>query len=213
MMGGGRPGPVPDRRTRSARPWVTTEPPSSATSRCAMRATVHFRKCGRMSLAIRCAFRYGPVFAGLRMYGLTPSNQQVLGVLRERGLHMGREGRRGGDAQRVDVPPQGDVGCSASPPTAASDASSAQGLGTERPRSTEPASMVQHPILTPHDGGGDDYDGAALAEEIFDLLRSRLPRLASEDPVRALVQPLLPALGEALGHPRLLLVEQRLAGS
>lgn len=49
---------------------------------------------------------------------------------------MGGEVRRGSEAQR------------------ASDARSAHQLGTERPGSTEATSM-QHPILTPHDGGGD----------------------------------------------------------
>lgn len=66
---------------------------------------------------------------------------------------------------------------------------------------------MNRPILTPHDGGGDKYDGEMLANEIFDLIRHRLPRIAVDDPVRENVQRLLPALADALGRPRLLPVE------
>lgn len=59
------------------------------------------------------------------------------------------------------------------------------------------------------DDGAREYDGEALAVEMFDLLRRRLPRLAEDDPVRCVVQQLLPALGEALGRPRLLPVAER----
>lgn len=66
-------------------------------------------------------------------------------------------------------------------------------------------------FLTSHDGGADKYDGEALADELFDWLRHRLPRLAEDDPVRCVVQQMLPALGEALGRPRLLPVAEHRA--
>lgn len=94
-------------------------------------------------------------WAGLRDKG-PQSEQPTTGAL-DSGevLRMDGHVRHDGDALRVEVQPQPGVGCSASPPMAASDARSAQGLGMERPGSTEVASM-QHPILTPHDGGSED---------------------------------------------------------
>jgi hypothetical protein len=83
--------------------------------------------------------------------------------------------RHDGDTQGNGVPPDLGVGCSSSPPMAASDASSALRLGMERPGSSEVASM-QHPILTGHDGGaGRNEDAvaweklAAAAEECLSL--------------------------------------------
>lgn len=64
-------------------------------------------------------------------------------------------------------------------------------------------------VLTGHDGGRaqDEYTGEDLAAEMFDLMRRRLPLLDGDDPVRLTLHALLPALGEALGRPRLLAVE------
>lgn len=71
---------------------------------------------------------------------------------------------------------------------------------------------MQPPILKGHDGGGEDqYDGEALANEVFDLIRRRLPRLDSEDPFRPVFCQWLPELGDALGRPRLLPVASRQA--
>jgi hypothetical protein len=52
----------------------------------------------------------------------------------------------------------------------------------------------------------EEYDGATLAEEIFDLISARLADLDAGDPIRSTLQQLLPALGAALGRrPRLVL--------
>lgn len=52
-----------------------------------------------------------------------------------------------------------------------------------------------------------EYTGVHLAEEMFDLMRRRLPRLADDDPMRETYQAWLPCLGSALGRPVLLPVE------
>lgn len=63
---------------------------------------------------------------------------------------------------------------------------------------------VQHPILTGHDGGATgEYTGEALMNEVFDLMRRRLPELLPDDPYRARLMVLLPPMGAALGRDRL----------
>lgn len=84
--------------------------------------------------------------------------------------------------------------------------------GAGAARRTGASAMNEHrqpPILTGHDGGLGEYDGEALANEVFDLIRRRLPRLRPEDPMRPMMAQLLPALGEALGRPPLLPVAGR----
>lgn len=67
----------------------------------------------------------------------------------------------------------------------------------------------QHPILTPLDGGGaKEYDGDDLMNEVFDLMRHRLPRLRMTDPHRPVVSEFLAALGPRLGRDRLVAVQE-----
>lgn len=64
---------------------------------------------------------------------------------------------------------------------------------------------MQGPILRGHDGEGEQpYDGEALANEVFDLLRRRLPSLPLTDPLRSVLYQMLPALGSALGRQPLM---------
>lgn len=70
----------------------------------------------------------------------------------------------------------------------------------------------QPPILRGHNGGrspGSDHtpEAEALLNDLFDFMRRRLPLLDQDDPVRRRLQPMLPALGQALGRPALLPVE------
>lgn len=63
----------------------------------------------------------------------------------------------------------------------------------------------QPPILSLHHGTRDDFlTGEDVLAEVFDLIRRRLPRLAPDDPVRASLAPVLPALAEQLGRPQLM---------
>lgn len=61
----------------------------------------------------------------------------------------------------------------------------------------------QSPILTSLDGGADAtlYDGEELLNEVFDLMRRRLPKIPVDDPARPALTALLPALAESLGRP------------
>lgn len=101
-------------------------------------------------------------------------------------------GRRSGRAVRVNAPG----------PIAAGT-----GLMGDRGNAAvgELETTVQHPMMKGHDGGDDggEYTGHHLAEELFDLMRRRLPRLADDDPYRHLLMRTLPVLGEALGRPQL----------
>lgn len=91
--------------------------------------------------------------------------------------------------------------------TVAADPGSRQGSrGDEAAEGT--GGPVQHPILTPHDGGRGEYDGEALLNDVFDLMRRRLPHLRLDDPVRPTVAALLPHLAEALGRPAVALVQE-----
>lgn len=47
------------------------------------------------------------------------------------------------------------------------------------------------------------YTGVDLAEEMFDLMRRRLPRLAADDPLRPQYQGLVTSLASALERPAL----------
>jgi hypothetical protein len=61
----------------------------------------------------------------------------------------------------------------------------------------------QPPILTVHDGQSDSgITGEFVLNEIFDLIRRRLPMLPATDPARPHLAALAPALGDALGRPR-----------
>jgi len=73
------------------------------------------------------------------------------------------------------------------------------------------AAVSDRPILTPLEGGSDEYTGEQLAGEMFDLIRRRLPLIAPGDHVGETIRRLVPALGAALGRPRLLPVEERRA--
>lgn len=73
---------------------------------------------------------------------------------------------------------------------------------------------MQHPILTSHPGGRDAVEGAAkvtgesVLNEVYDLIRHRLPHLQPDDPARPYLAALGPALGEALGRPRAVAVPE-----
>lgn len=70
---------------------------------------------------------------------------------------------------------------------------------------------MQHPILTGHDGGKRDDDaltGEHVLNEIYDLIRRRLPLIPLDDPARTCLAALAPALGESLGRPRAVAVPE-----
>jgi hypothetical protein len=67
--------------------------------------------------------------------------------------------------------------------------------------------MELGPGLKVLDGGKDGYDGEALMNEVFDLIRRRLPKIPADDPMRPRLSSLLPALGMALGRDPLVPVE------
>lgn len=72
--------------------------------------------------------------------------------------------------------------------------------------------MGQQPIMRLHEGGGDACDensGEALMNDVFDLIRRRLPSLPLEDPTRPALAALCPMLAQALGRPQV--VEVRAA--
>lgn len=48
---------------------------------------------------------------------------------------------------------------------------------------------------------GPAYDGGDLAEEIYELVAERLPRLPVDDPLRPTLHALLPRIADALGRP------------
>lgn len=114
-----------------------------------------------------------------------------------------------GDTQRVEVSPGLGVGCSASPPKAASDARSAQGLGMERPGSSEATSM-QHPILTGHDGGAGRNQDALAWEKLAAVAEECLSLQLSHDVHEALVR-LEASYRRAAGLPALSRQRLRLA--
>lgn len=89
----------------------------------------------------------------------------------------------------------------------AGDAGSAT-AGDEAASSTGDA-VTDRPILTPHTGEEDrgSYTTNDLMNEVFDLMRRRLPKLAADDPGRRRVMALLPALGEALGRDQVVPVQ------
>lgn len=99
--------------------------------------------------------------------------------------------------------PDGGLACPASPSIAGDDARSEQGSGDD-PAEAPGVVRMDRPILTPHDGCGEHYDGENLMNEIFDLIRRRLPLLPPGDPVRRVMHALLPRLAVALGRPRVL---------
>lgn len=74
--------------------------------------------------------------------------------------------------------------------------------------------VPQPPILTAHKGGhSDEITGETVLNEVFDLLRHRLPHVAASDPARPHLVALAPLLGDALGRPRAVAVpEARLLG-
>jgi hypothetical protein len=64
---------------------------------------------------------------------------------------------------------------------------------------------MQHPILTAIDGQAGrapQITGETVLNEVFDLVRRRLPYLSATDPARPHLAALAPALAEALGRPR-----------
>lgn len=69
---------------------------------------------------------------------------------------------------------------------------------------------VDRPILTPHDGGAENanYSTDDLMNEVFDLMRRRLPRLNAGDPGRARLMALLPQIGAALGRDQVVPVPE-----
>ena len=54
--------------------------------------------------------------------------------------------------------------------------------------------------------GVDPNTGAALLNDVFDLLSSRLPQLPLGDPARPALAALCPMLAQALGRPRARLI-------
>ena len=69
---------------------------------------------------------------------------------------------------------------------------------------------MQGPLLKGHDGGrGDEYDGEALMNEVYDLMRHRLPLLHPGDLHRPVVSQFLARLGDRLGRDRLVAVQER----
>src|SRR5436305_1230704 len=58
--------------------------------------------------------------------------------------------------------------------------------------------------LTVHEGGrgADMVTGETVLNEVFDLIRLRLPFIGASDPARPYLAALAPALAEALGRPR-----------
>lgn len=71
----------------------------------------------------------------------------------------------------------------------------------------------QRPLMRGLEGGRQGgLTGQDLLEEVFDLIRRRLPLLADDDPVRGSLSATLTALAPELGRPRVMPVpEDRLA--
>jgi len=57
--------------------------------------------------------------------------------------------------------------------------------------------------LTAYDGNREGLlsGGKEVVDEIYDLIRARLPRLAADDPVRRSLSRVAPGLAEALDRP------------
>lgn len=66
------------------------------------------------------------------------------------------------------------------------------------------------PTLVMHAGGiGQDWDaGERLMNDVYELIRSRLPGLAYDDPVREIWAAALPEFGRLLGRPRAVLIKR-----
>lgn len=66
-------------------------------------------------------------------------------------------------------------------------------------------------LLTVHEGGKQPVGhqaGQDLLEDVFDLIRRRLPALAVDDPVRIRLAKILPLLGRHLGRAPLMPVPE-----
>jgi hypothetical protein len=59
----------------------------------------------------------------------------------------------------------------------------------------------------PPNTASDRDTGEALANDLYDLIAERLPRIPMDDPAREVFARHLPAVGDALGRPRALLIE------
>jgi hypothetical protein len=58
------------------------------------------------------------------------------------------------------------------------------------------------PTLTPYKGPAADWSaGERLLNDVFELVRARLPELAPDDPVRESFAKVLPDVGRSLGRP------------
>lgn len=112
--------------------------------------------------------------------------------------------------ERRDVPPLGEVRSSVLPPKVSGDARSESSLGSgdDGTVGQEISAVMDRPNLTPLEGGGDGYDGMTLMNEVFDLMRRRLPRLRLDDPQRPVVSEFLVALGPRLGRDPLVAVRE-----
>ena len=66
----------------------------------------------------------------------------------------------------------------------------------------------QPPILVGHDGAWDEYDGKSLMNEVYDLMRRRLPRIGASDRYRPVLSWFLAELGRRLGRPELVPVPE-----
>lgn len=53
----------------------------------------------------------------------------------------------------------------------------------------------QQPVLVLHEGVTEVLSGREVLDEVFDLIRYRLPYLATEDPVRQILSAVLPSPG------------------
>jgi len=60
--------------------------------------------------------------------------------------------------------------------------------------------------LAPAPIGVDPNTGAALLNDVFDLISGRLPQLPLDDPARPSLAALCPMLAQALGRPRMALI-------
>lgn len=100
-----------------------------------------------------------------------------------------------------------DIRCASAGSTAAGPGLSSEGM----PRPSRESGMSQQPILKGHDGGKgrDEVTGESVLNEVYDLLRRRLPSVDPSDRLRPTLMRFLPLLGEALGRPRLVEVEGR----
>ena len=88
--------------------------------------------------------------------------------------------------------------------------SSSTAVGVQGPsRYGGPMDQQQRPIVRVLEGGGEQgVDGTAVLNEIFDLLRRRLPLIPLDDPVRPHLAALTPLLGAQLRRPQALAVRE-----